>query len=201
MRGVIPVGAVVVLVSGCLGRPNYEPTIRYVLEPSVEPPKALSTELSLGIYPLDADQPYRQQRMAYRDAGLRLAHYAHAEWAEPPRDALTETLFEALAGTGRFKDVGYAHDVQMPDLVLLGRIRKFEEVRTVTPWVAECEVRLELRKGRLRELVWGATLTAREPIEHKSPSGLAEAMSRVVAAIVHDAAAQIASVPVSNSGP
>ncbi len=185
----------VLAAAGCV-RPRYEPVHHYLVDLACRVPKTESCGLTVGVYPIEAAQPYKLP-MVYRDGGLELHYYPHAQWAELPRDAVTEGLIDALNATGRFGDVAYAHAVQFPDLVLTGRIRRFEEDRTEEPPAAVCEIRVELRRSKQRELVWAATLNSRQPLETDTASGLAKAMSRAVSAVVEQAAKQIASVEFS----
>jgi len=193
------------LLGGCVTT-SYVPTERYVLDPQIAPHEAQPSGLTLGIRPFDAAQPYRQ-RMAYRTGDARLDYYDHAEWVEPARDSVTRALLDAIEATGRFGDVGLSHDVGAPDLLLIGHIRRFDEVRSESPWVAECEVRIELRRGIKREAVWTATLVGREPIEdgrtspEGDPSALAQAMSRAVADVAQRAAEEIAALDALTEGP
>lgn len=179
----------VLLLSGCLTGAKYEPTTRYVLQPEVAgtantgASSATTSGKSLGIRRLEAARPYRQA-IAYLDAGYVLGNYETAEWAELPSDTVTRALTDALAATGRFSDVGNAADMKVPDLILTGQVRRFEEVRTAEPWTAVCEVRLELRDGQNPVAVWSGTLSSSEPLERNDCSGLAAAMSKAVSKVV-----------------
>ncbi len=176
-------------VPGCLTT-GYTPIDLYSVAPAVEVAAVASTEQTLGIRPLEAARPYRQ-RIVYREAGYVLGYYENAEWAELPRDAVTRSLSDAIVATGRFADVGNAADMRAPDFVLTGELRKFDQVRSETPWVAECEIRLELRDPLGRAEGWARTFTVREPLDGRSLPEHAAAMSRAVAAIVNEAAEAI----------
>jgi len=132
--------------------------------------------------------------LVFRETDHQIGCYPNVEWAEMPRDTVTRALSDALIAMGRFKDIGNAADLRAPDLLLTGQLRKFDEVRTSDPWVAECEVRIEVREGIERRLVWAATLSVREPLERNDLAALAAAMSRAVARIVEQAAAEIAAL-------
>jgi len=183
--------AAILLAGGCLTPSRVALPTRYLLTPACDVTKAQSGGLSLGIRPIEAARPYRQKIM-YREAGLVLREYPGAEWAELPADVATRALTDALVATGRYTDVGNAADMRVPDLILTGHLRKFDEVRTANPWTAECEIRFELRNNNDTQSAWSVTLSASEPLERNEPSALAEAMSRALARVINQAANEIA---------
>ena len=84
--------------------------------------------------------------------------------------------------------MGDAADMHAPDLVVTGRLRRFEEVRDGGTWFAVCEVRLELREARSPQLLWAETLSARRALAQQDRPALAAAMSEAVAEVVVHAA-------------
>lgn len=183
--------AILIAGAGCVGPLAYQPVVRYRISPCVEVETFETAGLTLGIRLLDAASPYKQAIM-YRESDYVLKSYENDQWADAPRDAVTSALTDAIIATGRFKDVGNAADLRMPDLMLTGQLRKFDEVHTEDPWTAECEIRLELREGFGTAGVWAATLSAREPLKTNDVSALPAAMSGAVAAVVREAANRIA---------
>jgi len=178
------------IAAGCATARLVE-TTRYVLDVSVDVPKAATVDQSLGIRTIEPARPYKQ-KVVYRDAGFVLGSYDIIEWAEMPSDVITRVLTDALIATGRFRDVGDAVNLALPEFMLTGQLRKFDEVHTTDPWTAECEVRLELRGVQDAKAVWAATLSAKEPLERNDTSALPPAMNRAIAKIVQQAAEQIA---------
>ena len=171
---------------------SYSPPTKYVLESDVQVAAAQQPlDKTLGIRALVAARPYKQ-KVVYRESGFVLGEYSSVEWAELPADVVTRILTDAIVATHRFKDVGNAEDLALPDLVLTGELRKFDVVRTTDPWEAECEVHLELRDTQQPQAVWAATLTESEPLERNESAALPSAMSRAVAKIVKQAAEAIA---------
>lgn len=183
--------ALALIAAGCITAPDYTPIVRYTVEPRFEVPQAQPVDKSLGIRPIEAARPYKQP-ITYRASDFELRNYEYAEWAESPRDMVTRALTDAIIATQRFKDIGNAADLNAPDLILTGQLRKFDEDRTTAPWTAACEVRLELRDTFSSEAVWAATLRATEPMERNDVSTLPLAMSRAISIIVEQAAREIA---------
>jgi len=180
----------VLAVAGCVSH-TYAPPDVYLLAPEIDVSPAQPTNRTLGIRALQAARPYKQA-IVFRAPGHILGQYDSVLWAELPSDALTRALADAIRATGRFRDVGNAADMNVPDLILTGELRKLDEVRTTDPWTAECEVRLELREARGPGAVWADTLTAAQPLDKNDLSALAAAMSRAVATVLNQAASRIA---------
>ncbi len=178
------------VVAGCATPRVMFPT-KYAIDPKVEVGVAQCLDKSLGIRPVQAARPYRQ-KVVYRDAGFVLGEYPSVEWAEMPADVFTRVLADAIVATRRFRDVGNAADLVMPDLILTGELRKFDVVRSASPWAAECEVRLELRDAQEPQAVWAQTLSERVPLERDDPAALPAAMTTAVEKVVKRAAEEIA---------
>jgi ABC-type uncharacterized transport system auxiliary subunit len=182
--------AAIIAATGC-ATPKFTPPTKYVLEPQVKVEAVPTTQKTLGIRSLQAARPYKQ-KVVYRDVGFVLGEYACIEWAEMPADTLTRVLTDALVSTHRFKDVGEASDLSVPDLVLTGEVRRFYVDRTTESWTAVCEARVEIRDSASPDAVWAETLRETEPLERNEPSALPAAMTRVVEKIIGKAASEIA---------
>jgi len=183
--------AAVLVAAGCVTSPTYTSPALYVLAPEVRVDALEPTEHTLGIRPLQAARPYKEA-IVYRAPGHVLGQYESALWAELPSDVVTRALADALRATGLFRDVGNAADMNSPDLVLTGELRRLDEVQTTDPWTAHCELRLELREARGPGAVWADTLEAAEPLATNDVSALAEAMNRAVGRVLNEATGAIA---------
>lgn len=176
--------------TGCI-RPSITPTVRYTLKPEIAVEQAPPTERSLGIRRLRTSALYRTPILYAQ--GHQIHPFPFAEWAMNPEDMVTRAITDALAATGRFRDVGDASNINRPELMLFGELRRFEADRDVNPVEAVCEVRLELRETFGTNLLWANTLTARVPLTEDRVAALPEAMSQAVAQIANTAAREIAS--------
>ncbi len=181
------------LTAGCLTAPDIERTRLYTLDPEVQVAAAEPLELTLGVRPLFSARPYGTP-MAYLSADQQLAFREQDEWAELPASSVTRALTDALAATKRFMDVGNAADMTRPEMLLTGELRKFHENRTVTPPVAELEVRIELRMSRYPGAVWADTLREDVPIASEDANAFAAAMNEAVGRLTIRAAEAIAAV-------
>jgi len=206
-------------MAGCLTH-KVAPTRYFLVEPATAPPasaipsvirtdtdaaqpETTSTDMpspeplpfTLGVRPFMTAKPYTQP-ITYLGEDQELVFRDRLEWAEPPADVITRAVRDALAGMGRFQDVGDAADMARPDLILTGEVRRFLENRTVTPPMAEVAVHIEVREARGVRLVWSGLLRASGPVHEATPGALAAAMSDAVARIAEDAARILAGVAI-----
>ncbi|MBI5093351.1 MAG: membrane integrity-associated transporter subunit PqiC, partial [Candidatus Hydrogenedentes bacterium] len=170
------------MAAGC-ATTRYTPTVRYRLDSAIDVPVSSPIEGSLGIRTLTAARPYKQT-IVFQDADFVVRMSDHEEWADLPAVMVTRMLMDALGATKHFKDVGDAVNLAIPDYILTGELRRFDLVRAGAAWSAVCEVRLELRKGMKRELVWSDTLRSEEPLAKNEVSALPAAMSRAVDKVI-----------------
>ncbi|MCC6153194.1 MAG: membrane integrity-associated transporter subunit PqiC [Candidatus Hydrogenedentes bacterium] len=185
----IPVAALLLLSAGCIGLNKPTPPLRYVIDPKPQIAPAENAGKTLAVRPLEPARPYKQN-VVYRE-GAEMGIYTLIEWSELPSDAATRALIDALNTSGRFKDTAKAIDLGVPDFILTGQLRKFDLVRDAEPWTAVCEIRLELREGTGRELVWAKTLTASEPLATSESSALPPAMNSALSHIIEGAVTEI----------
>lgn len=175
----------VVFLSAC-GGTQFVPIRHYALEPPLDVERRPGSDLTLAVRPLDYVRFYKLP-MVYRTEGHTVGYLAYDQWAELPRDAVTRALVDTLGDSGLFADVGYAGELALPDLVLGGEIRRFDQARVGDAWTAEFEVRLELRERLGNRLYWAETLRASEPLDAHGPEDFAKAMSRAVATVIREA--------------
>ncbi|GEM_PF-1038987 len=185
--------------AGCVSTPRYVPMTRYVLQPPVETSQAETLPLRLAVRPLEAARPYRLQ-VLYLEQGTTLTAYPNAEWAELPAETLTRAFVDALRASGRFQDVGLVFDVGVPDFLVLGKIRRFEEVRTGASTQVLCEVSFELRAASDRRVVWVETLSATEPVATPNdPAASVQALGRAAGRVISEAVQHMVALKLSTS--
>lgn len=182
----------VTALTGCLRAPTIEPREYYALSPSLSVIHGEPLDKTLGIRPLSVAKPFTTS-MAYMAPGNKLTYRVNQEWAEKPGDTLTRALIDALAASGRFKDVGNAAEMSRPDYILTGEIRNFVENRGTDPASAEIEVRIEVREAMGDRLFWADTLNFSETLEGSAATELSNAMSRAIEKLVESAAMGITS--------
>jgi len=179
------------LLTGCLTPKEIPPTVAYDVDPQIAVRTVDRTDRSLAIREVATEAPY-QKTMVYRQDAFELVQYPSAQWADTPSDLVTHAIMDAVIATERFADVGEANDVPLPDLMLTGRLRRFEEIRENQTRRAVCEVRLALRTAMEGELLWTDTLTASVELTEPTIPALAAAMNKAVGAVASRAAQAIA---------
>lgn len=193
IRIALPLTAILVatIVAGCLSAVPYTPVQRYSIVPDVQPEQREEQAGVLAVRPLGYAEPYTTA-MVYRPDEYTVVYREAEEWAEPPRDAVTRTLIDALSATGYFSDVGTASAVPLPDYILTGELRRFDEMRTTSPPQALCEVRITVRQNqRPAHALLSRTYRESVPLEGASAGDFAEAMTVAVTTIVANATEDI----------
>lgn len=178
------------ILPGCLSR-DIVPTTRFKLDP--EPQVASITpraEVTLAVRPIETGRAYSQKMVMI--SGNELSYLPNVEWAEQPRDTVTNALIDGLIASGRFSDVGSPLDVKQPTWMLSGELRKFDLVREGDAWQTVAEVRIEVRQALGPRLIWAGTIREAETLEERTVGAHAAAMERVIARIVSKAVDSIA---------
>ena len=173
---------------------KYAPTLQFSVTPSVSVEETTSNGKILAVRSLDAARPYRANIVVRPEPNV-IDSIPQRDWAEWPRDVVTRTLFDAIVATHRFKDVGLASNLELPDYILTGEVRTFDLLQYESPWVAECSVRLEIRAFRSGDALMAKTISKRVPLESNEIGALPEAMSEAVKQVVEEAATEIRALP------
>jgi ABC-type uncharacterized transport system auxiliary subunit len=150
----------------------------------------------IAIEPLEAEAPYDDDRIVYRENPYRLDYYHYHRWSAPPGALVSRQLARALAASGRFgavvrEDGGGTSAA----LVLGGRLLALEEVDLSRQrWLARVALQLTLRDAATGEVVWVRTLEATEPVARRSPEGVARALSRALDRVARRLAPELGAV-------
>lgn len=115
-----------------------------------------------------------------RDAPDDFAYLDFERWGDPPADAVTDAVREALATSGAFEFVSSAGDALRVERYLDGYVLGFDLVRTPSgPWKARFAARLSLsdKDGRM---LHSALYEATRDLPGASPDGLGVAMGAAV---------------------
>ena len=187
-------------LGGCLTSTTISPARYYTIQPSVVIEPLASSEKSLGIRPLLGAKPYKLA-IAYTNADNRLAYFQNAEWADLPATMLNRALTDGLIRLGAFSQVDDAANMNRPNLILTGELRRFEaDYNRETP-AAVVEMICTVRDVESDTSVWQGYVTAETPLpaatEGASLSAdarlatVADAMSTSVSTVVKQACEKI----------
>ncbi|HEU5058106.1 MAG TPA: ABC-type transport auxiliary lipoprotein family protein [Kofleriaceae bacterium] len=135
----------------------------------------------LAVEALEADEPYDDDRIVYRENPYRVDYYHYHRWSAPPGAMVGRHLERALAASGRFGAVLREPPADGAAYVLGGRVLALEEVDVSRRrWLARVALELHLRDARTGDVVWSRRLEETEPVARQSPEGVARALSRAL---------------------
>ncbi|MBM4036104.1 MAG: hypothetical protein FJ291_30595 [Planctomycetes bacterium] len=188
------VPALALLLAGCtlLSRP-FTP-IRYY---SVDPPKlepragAKPADAILAVRTLAAAPRYRD-RILFRKGALDAGYHETQRWIEAPAEMLTTVLRRSVEAAGVARVVLDDRLVRRPDLLLDGRLTRFDEVQRDPRWLAECEVELILKQADDSTVLLAERFAASREAKAKTTAAFTEAMSGAVADLAAKAADALA---------
>lgn len=174
--------ALVVLFAGCATPPPVPSDIFYRLDVS-EPDPSVAVDprfdLTLEVRPFDADGILGERAIVYaqRDDGA-LLQYSYHFWVEGPSQAVQRELADHLRATGRFERVLTPRFRVRPDIEILGRIGRLEQV-VESEGAASVVVELEIGAERVTRdggLLVLHTYRVEAPAADASPASAAMAM-------------------------
>jgi uncharacterized lipoprotein YmbA len=181
--------AVIVLIAACTG--TVPDTHYYQLAPTTAatPPHG---DRVLAVDSFTTDGPYDDERIVYRTTPYRLDYYQYHQWSAAPGAMIGAYLRDALARTGAFHAV-VRDSAPGAGLVLGGRIIAIEELdQSPSHWVGRLAIQLTLTDAKSGNAVWTQTYDETEPLQTRTPEGLASALSIVMTRIVPRVVAAIA---------
>lgn len=185
------------LLSGCLGKsaPS-KPTYYYTLE--YEPAAVqLKHQLpsALRIERFSVSPPFHTQRIIYADEGPQRNAYAYHQWIAPPGELLPYFLVRDLRKTNGFKAVLTPDTVLAATHSLHGWVEEFMEKDRRSGWQASATIHISLinnlNPDPTRKIMFQKRYHASARCKARTPSALAEGMSRVMAEISMDVAKDV----------
>lgn len=178
--------AVVAACSGTIPATRY-----YQLAPPAASPRAAGGSV-LAIEPLASVGPYDDERIVYRTDPVRLDYYQYHRWSTTPGSMVGGYLQQALARSGMFRSV--VRDTTTDTAAVLGgRVVAIEEVdESQTRWTGHIALELTLADPRSGEILWSQAYDQHEPLDSRTPAGLARAIGVAMQRIVAEAAPAIA---------
>jgi uncharacterized lipoprotein YmbA len=178
----------IALAMGCGSGPQ---TQYYALALPHAQPRAAQGRGVLSVDELSVAAAYDDQRIVYRKSPYRFDYYEYHQWSSAPSQAITDYVRDALEQSGRFARVTDQRSADTT-LVLRGRIAAVEEVDlTPTEWVGRVDLELFALDPNTGKVVWSKRFREQRSLATRHPSGLAQALSALLAQIVAQAAPEI----------
>lgn len=141
-------------LEGCSSVPL---THYYTFPPDLNPsvPAATSTyPLVLALEPFDAEGPYAQEKIVYRDSPYEVNFYEYHKWLRSPEKLATDQALKLIAATRMFKRV-HARPFQVyADYVLQGRMIMFDQWRNTTPPYVRIQIEYQLMEPQEERILW-----------------------------------------------
>jgi len=186
---VVLAAACVVLAACSFGR---TPPVSYFR--LVEPPcrsAARAYPYTVAMIPLRATSVYQQTAVLYGPSPYELDHYSSSRWEATPAEMVTDQLQGYLQRCGLFATVTRQGLATHPDLVLQGRVTRFEEDDTEGGPLAVLHVDLQLSCLLTPRVVWQGRVEASAPMQGHSPQEVARAMSVALDSALKDVVARL----------
>ena len=147
----------------------------------------------LAVEPLEADEPYDDDRIVYRENPYKVDYYHYHRWSASPGALVSRHLERALDASGRFAAV--LRDDSKATYVLGGRLIALEEVDVSRKrWLARVAIELHLRDAKSGDVVWSRRLEETEPVSRQNPEGVARALSRALDRVARRLAPELGAV-------
>jgi ABC-type uncharacterized transport system auxiliary subunit len=189
------------LICGCsLTKPR--PAVHhYTLTLTTIPEAATqATKSTLVVRPFSANEPYNQERLAYRTSPYQLDFYSYHRWAALPAEQVADWTRRYLRDSALFARV-YPTGEGIADFALGGRIRQFDEIDNAQSWDATLSLDFWLTGVDQRKPLWSQSYVATQQTAKRNPAAVAEAMSRNLEIILGRLVGDLAPVVAASPGP
>ena len=185
-----------VALSGCL---NFQKPARYVEQYTLEypPPEVTGIPLawaSLKVERFSENAAFNTSAMIYRPEPFKLDAYQYHRWRVHPADLAGDHLLRDLRKSALFGAVFSRLDPEEGRFILEGAVEEFLEIEEQNQRFAVLALAITLLDSSARHLpeqvLFQKRYRFREPLEEKSPRGLAKGLSQAMrkcsAALIRD---------------
>ncbi|KPJ89019.1 MAG: hypothetical protein AMJ53_16135 [Gammaproteobacteria bacterium SG8_11] len=186
---------VVLLVNGCVNQPTVPQDYFYRL-PAIHPGSPLDSKLIDGavlVDQFDADGVYRERPLLYVDAErpLEVLQYHYRHWIQIPTQLIQDNLVDYLREVNISNSVERYSSGRRQDLLIKGRLHKFERLVNEGRYMAVVEIEMELRKksqqGTIKHTkMYTSQMGAQGPTVHDSITAFGEALRQIYENMLED---------------
>ena len=189
IRALALAAAIAFLLSGCFGggqpgRMAEQYAFDYM--PAVPQGFAMLPE-TITVERFGAAQLYNSTAMVYQEAPSQRNQYLYHRWRVNPADLVSDYLLRDLRSANLFKGVFHHRSNESSRYLLEGDIEEFQEYIDKEDHRAIVSLNVTLldtaRTGLPDRILFQKNYRIAEPIDEKSPAGVAKGMSRAVAMI------------------
>jgi ABC-type uncharacterized transport system auxiliary subunit len=116
-------------------------------------------------------------RIIYRPTPEEVGFYEYHRWAASPRQAITQSMADALRARSLFKSVAVHERGIEAAYVLTGNIERLEEVDQGSDVLAVCTISAQLLDARTGSVVWNQTASETVPVQTRNIAGVVVSLS------------------------
>jgi ABC-type uncharacterized transport system auxiliary subunit len=185
------------VLAGC-GSVRY-PT-SYLLTLPAPAPQAVPPQAQLGpvaVREFRCPDYLCEGRIIYRPTPEEVGFYEYHRWAASPREAITQSMADALRVRSLFKSVAVHERGIGAAYVLTGNIERLEEVDQGSDVRAVCTVSAQLVDARNGSVVWNHTASEAIPVQTRNVAGVVVGLSAAARTVVDRLVASVAKELVS----
>jgi ABC-type uncharacterized transport system auxiliary subunit len=183
------------LTNGCVSQPAVPQDYFYRL-PAIHPEVPLDTKLingTIAVDQLDADGVYRERPLLYVDAQrpLEVLQYHYRHWIQIPSQLIQENFVDYLREANVADRVERFSSGRREDLLIKGRVHKFERLVEADRSIAVVELEIEFRnktqKGTVKlTKIYESQISAQGPSIHDSVMAFGEALRQIYDKMLSD---------------
>ncbi len=189
MKRIFLVGLSLIWLAGCAAAPL--PTyFRVDFNINPENPSPPPLPLSLSVPPLESSEPLARPNILVRTSKRSLEQYQYQLWEVTPVKTASHHLTAAFKASGLFRRIDERRLATGNDLVLNGRLTRFEAVQMAEASAAEVGLWVELSTARDGRILWSGLVTRNVRAANATMEALAEAMSQALKQCVDEVVAK-----------
>jgi ABC-type uncharacterized transport system auxiliary subunit len=131
-------------------------------------------------------------RIIYRPTPEEVGFYEYHRWAASPRQAITQSMADALRARSLFKSVAVHERGIEAAYVLTGNIEQMEEVDQGRDVRAICTISAQLMDRRTGSVVWNHTASEAVPVQTRNVAGVIVSLSAASRTVIDRLVASVA---------
>lgn len=131
-------------------------------------------------------------RIVYRPTPEEVGFYEYHRWAASPRQAITQSMADALWARSLFKSVVVHERGIEAKYVLTGSIERLEEVDEGSDVRAVCTISAQLREVQTGSVVWNHSVSEAVLVEKRNVAGVVSSLSAAARTVIDRLAASVA---------
>jgi ABC-type uncharacterized transport system auxiliary subunit len=162
-------------LAGC-GTPR--PVRFYALETPPAPARVNTTRpIDILVARITGPSFLHAEPIVYRTGTNELGTYQYHRWSDAPVEMVQANLIRLLRSSGDYQSVASTGSRAPEELVVRGRLDKFEEVDTESVGT-QVAMEFELYNRKTGQVLWSHTYSQTEPAQGKELSQVVQAMDR-----------------------